>query len=143
MQRSLSMSNKEKRKASKPKQPKPSSRRSQPSYWMIAAVIAIIFSVGLTVKVTFFSDQAPRYSRNIYQTSSTGDGSLGSQAWLVASKFKCACGGCGELPLIECSCDMPRGALEEKGFINKKLKDGLSVEEVIQMVEKEYGHKIM
>ena len=37
---------------------------------------------------------------------------------------------------------MPRGAKEEKDFIRKNLQQGLGVDEVITLVEKEYGHRI-
>ena len=55
----------------------------------------------------------------------------------------CACGGCGELPLVECDCDMPRGALEAKAYIRAKLEEGLSVESVIRLVDEVYGHRIV
>ena len=67
---------------------------------------------------------------------------LAGQVQLVAANFRCACGGCGELFLIDCTCDMPRGAKEEKDFIRKNLQQGLSVDEVTTLVEKEYGHRI-
>jgi hypothetical protein len=37
---------------------------------------------------------------------------------------------------------MPRGAIEEKNFIRNKLQQGLTVEQVVILVEKEYGHRI-
>jgi hypothetical protein len=61
---------------------------------------------------------------------------------LVVSEFRCACGGCGELPLLDCNCDMPRGALEEKRYIRSKLQEGVPVDRVIQMVEGLYGHRM-
>lgn len=60
----------------------------------------------------------------------------------VAGNFKCACGGCGELPLETCTCDMPRGSVEEKKFIREKLAEGFTVEQVIELLDKEYGHRI-
>jgi cytochrome c-type biogenesis protein CcmH/NrfF len=60
----------------------------------------------------------------------------------VAVNFKCACGGCGELPLAECQCDMPKGAVEEKSFIRTKLAEGNTVPEVIELVDQEYGHRV-
>ena len=44
--------------------------------------------------------------------------------------------------MIDCTCDMPRGAKEEKDFIRRNLQKGLSVDEVITPVEKAYGHRI-
>ncbi len=50
----------------------------------------------------------------------------------VAENFKCACGGCGELPLATSECDMPKGSVEEKNFIREKLAEGSTVEQVIE-----------
>jgi hypothetical protein len=36
---------------------------------------------------------------------------------------------------------MPRGALEEKKFIREKLKEGFTVDQVIQRVEGKYGFR--
>jgi len=116
--------------------------KAEPSYWMVVAFIAIAFAVGLTVKIAlspqtaFNSGAAPHYA------AAPTKSALDSQIKLVTANFKCACGGCGELPLIDCTCDMPRGAVEEKDFIRNKLNQGLSVDQVIQEVEKVYGHRI-
>jgi len=37
---------------------------------------------------------------------------------------------------------MPRGVKEEKDFIRRNLQQGLSVDEVVTLVEKEYGYRI-
>jgi len=67
--------------------------------------------------------------------------SVEDQVRQVAVNFKCACGGCGELPLAECQCDMPEGAVEEKSFIRTKLAEGFTVPEVIDLVDQKYGHR--
>jgi hypothetical protein len=121
---------------------KPVSRGKEPSYWMIVAIIALVFVIGLTVKIMFYPSEGVQPQAQNYQTPPPGNESLERQVQLVAAEFKCACGGCGELPLIECTCDMPRGALEEKEFIRKKLGGGLTVEQVIPLVDKKYGYKI-
>ncbi len=121
---------------------KTGSGRKEPPYWMIVAIISIAFVMALGIKIIFFPDPAPSSTAEIQQTSSTPEEDLKGQILLVASEFRCACGGCGELPLIECECDMPRGAQEEKRFIRKRLEKGLSVEQVIQWVEKKYGNRI-
>jgi ribosomal protein L37E len=118
------------------------SKGREPSYWIIAAVIALIFSVGLGVKMAFYPSQEIQQGERTYQVPVVADDSVERKVQLVASNFKCACGGCGELPLIECECDMPRGAQEEKDFIRKKLREGLTVNHVIQLVEKKYGLRI-
>jgi cytochrome c-type biogenesis protein CcmH/NrfF len=60
----------------------------------------------------------------------------------VAKNFKCPCGGCGEDPLETCTCDMPKGAVETKSFIREKLSEGFTVEQVIELVDKKYGHRV-
>jgi cytochrome c-type biogenesis protein CcmH/NrfF len=62
---------------------------------------------------------------------------------IVAANFKCACGQCGELFLIDCTCDMARGAVEEKNFIRTKLRQGMAVDQVIDRMDREYGHRII
>ena len=127
-------------------QPQSRTKIPEPSYWKIVAMIAIVFSQGLVVKVVFFPPQPmiinPGVSGN-YQIQSQSNDRLISQIRLVTANFRCACGGCGELPLIDCTCDMPRGAVEEKAYIYDQLKKGLTVEQVILRVEEKYGHRIM
>lgn len=76
-------------------------------------------------------------------TGSNNNSAIEGKVGLVAANFRCACGGCGELFLVDCTCDMPRGAVEEKDFIRNKLKQGLTVEQVIQLVDQQYGHRIL
>ena len=114
----------------------------QPNNWMIMAFIVFFFAAGVMVKVVFSPSGDIKPARQNFQTNSTNDSALESQVQLVAANFRCACGGCGELFLIDCTCDMPRGAKEEKEFIRQNLQQGLSVDEVITLVEKEYGHRI-
>jgi hypothetical protein len=37
---------------------------------------------------------------------------------------------------------MPKGAVEEKNFIPTKLNEGNTVPQVIELVDKKYGHKV-
>ena len=121
---------------------KADSRGKEPSYWMIVAITALIFSIGLAVKMAFYPSPDIPKGEQMYTVPLSADDSMESQVQLVASNFKCACGGCGELPLVECNCDMPRGALEEKAFIRQKLRDGFTIDQVIQLVDGKYGLKI-
>lgn len=112
------------------------------NHWMLIAIVAIFFSLGLVAKVIFFPKEKARGVRSVgYQTASTVDPSLEEKVMAVSANFRCACGGCGELPLIQCECDMPRGAKEEKDFMRRMLKEGFSVERVIQLVDEKYGHR--
>ena len=123
-------------------QPKVSRSGWQPSYWMIVAFIAIFFAGGVMLKAVFLPTSPVSTSGSNYQPVSGANSNLAGQVQLVAANFRCACGGCGELFLIDCTCDMPRGAKEEKDFIRKNLQQGLSVDEVVTLVETEYGHRI-
>jgi cytochrome c-type biogenesis protein CcmH/NrfF len=128
-----------KREVSRPQQ---STGGWQPNYWMIVALIVIFFSGGIMIKA-FYSPSPGNVTpvSNVSSGSNVNSAKEG-QVGLVAANFRCACGGCGELFLVDCTCDMPRGAVEEKEFIRDKLRQGLSVDQVIDLVEKEYGHRI-
>ena len=116
-----------------------SKRQPEASYLKITAVIVSLFAVGFFIKVAFFQQGAPIYPTGSETSSSRLDGSIEYRVQQVAANFKCACGGCDELPLAECTCDMPRGAREEKNFIRNKLREGLTVEQVVQLVNDKYG----
>ncbi len=108
--------------------------------WVIVSVVALIISAGLIAKIVFVNNDPPV---NIKQNASTQSPDIvnsDARVQLVASRFRCACGGCGELPLDECTCDMPRGAVEEKNFIRKKLQEGLTIDQVVKAVNEKYGH---
>jgi hypothetical protein len=136
------MAKRRKKKSRSVSQPKVSSSGWQPSYWMIVALIAIFFAGGVMVKAIL--SPAPRISAGVpdIQYASGKSSALESQVRLVAANFRCACGGCGELFLVDCTCDMPRGAKEEKDYIRKNLMQGRNIDEVIVRVEQEYGHRI-
>lgn len=115
-----------------------------PSYKTIALVIGMVFLLGFAVKlgINFSKEKNP----SPLPASSPPAASLlkvdETKVIAVAKNFKCACGGCGELPLETCSCDMPKGAVEEKNFIREKLNEGFTVEQVIELLDKKYGHRV-
>ena len=115
-----------------------------PSYKTIALVIGMIFLAGLAVKLAvtfseggglFKSNSAPVLTSSMVEVDE-------AQVIAVAKNFKCACGGCGELPLATCNCDMSKGSVEEKRFIREKLAEGFTVEQVIEQLDKKYGHRV-
>jgi hypothetical protein len=106
------------------------------------AAILFFFSAGFVVKMVFAPVSGADNGSIGYRANSGGNATLESQVKLVAANFRCACGQCGELFLVDCTCDMPRGAKEEKDFIRKKLQQGLTVDQVIHLVDKAYGHRI-
>lgn len=116
-----------------------------PSYKTIALVVGMIFLGGVTVKLgtTLSKGGNPsKLSSASGQTSTSAINVDESQVIAVAKNFKCACGGCGELPLATCQCEMPKGSVEEKRFIREKLAEGFTVEQVIELLNKEYGHRV-
>jgi hypothetical protein len=123
-------------------QPKAKPAGWQLSYWMIVAFIAIFFAGSVMIKAFFLPTASLTTSVSNNKSAPGANSDIVGQVQLVSANFRCACGGCGELFLIDCTCDMPRGAKEEKDFIRRNLQQGLSVDEVITLVEKEYGHRI-
>lgn len=121
----------------------PHKKPSEAPYWKITAILAVLFCIALIVKMLMAPSpgQKPAVSQTAPLTPSMGLEETKVQ--LVASEFECACEHCGKTSLSDCSCDRPHGALEEKGFIRMKLREGNSVERVIQLLEKQYGHRIM
>ena len=117
-------------------------QRRKPNYWIIVAIAALVISAGLAFKIMSSAPERISSQVQAYQPQRAVDGVLKEQLQRVASEFKCPCGGCGELPLIICDCDMPKGAVEAKAFIRKMLEEGFSVERVIQLVDEKYGHKM-
>lgn len=108
--------------------------------WVIVSVVALIISAGLIAKIVFVNNDAPVNMNQNASTQSSNIVNTDARVQLVASRFRCACGGCGELPLDECTCDMPRGAVEEKNFIRNKLQKGLTIDQVVKAVDEKYGH---
>jgi len=143
-----------KKKKARRQQPKQQPVQTKESnFWKIIAVVAIILLAGVTAKTMFSTPSQSVAPISAIQPRSTQavpiqpapslltSNSVEDQVRLVALNFKCACGGCGELPLAECQCDMPQGAVEEKSFIRTKLGEGYTVPQVIELVDKKYGHR--
>ena len=108
--------------------------------WIAVTVVALIVSVGLIAKLVLVSNDTPVNTNQTSSVQSKNVASPDARIQLVASRFRCACGGCGELPLDECTCDMPRGAVEEKNFIRNQLQQGLTIDQVVKQVNEKYGH---
>ncbi len=116
-----------------------------PSYQTIALVIGMILLAGFAVKlaITFSKGRDLSGSNSAAAVTSTPAANVDeAQVIAVARNFKCACGGCGELPLATCQCEMPKGSVEERRFIREKLAEGYTVEQVIEQLDKKYGHRV-
>jgi hypothetical protein len=125
--------------------------------WMITTIVAVALLVGVSAQTMFSPNDNVRSITPIQSTTgqpitiqpktlvptatTLATNSVEDQVLQVALNFKCACGGCGELPLAECQCDMPKGAVEEQSFIRTKLAEGYTVPEVIELVDQKYGHR--
>lgn len=118
-----------------------SSKDKDVSYVVIVAIIAILFCTGFIIKSVVSPNRIPFKSTKVDQTPSKMDPYIERQISLISANFRCACGGCGEMQLIECDCKMPRGAQEEKEFMRQKLEEGFSVEHIIQLVDEKYGYR--
>ena len=142
------MANKKKVQQQRMEQP---AQKKEPNFWKITAIVALILLAGVTAKNFYTPSQGSAPITTIQPATAQpvaiqpndpqASDSVEDQVLQVAVNFKCACGGCGELPLAECLCDMPRGAVEEKSFIRTKLREGFSVPQVIELLDEKYGHK--
>ena len=112
-------------------------------YKKIALIIGLVFLAGLSFQLAkmYWGSEKSLESSSLPAISASADRVSAAQITAVAKNFACACEGCGELPLAQCNCDMPRGALEEKKFIREKLAEGNTVERVIDLLERQYGHR--
>jgi len=125
---------------------------------MITTIVAVVLLLGVSAKTMLSPRENGRSITPIQSTTAqpitiqpktvvptattVATNSVEDQVRQVAVNFKCACGGCGELPLADCQCDMPQGAVEEKSFIRTKLAEGHTVPEVIELVVQKYGHRV-
>ena len=131
------------RRKTKVAQPKTKPGGWQPNYWMMVALIVIFLAGGIMMKALYSPSSGNNRLVPVVSAGSTDNSPIEGQVGLVAANFRCACGGCGELFLVDCTCDMPRGAVETKAFIRNKLGQGMTVDQVIQLVDKQYGHRIL
>lgn len=130
-----------KKRRSHPKSKKTDTIRTKNTLWNIITIAAVIISIGLIANLTFFRSGKFANRTSTRASVALETGTYDDRVQLVASRFSCACGGCGELPLDECTCDMPRGAVEEKRFIHRELEKGRTIDEVIQAVDDTYGYR--
>jgi len=114
-----------------------------PSFKTIGLVIGVIFFLGVLVKAgtTFLKGENRPGLSSSFASVSRSINVDEADVIAVAKNFKCACGRCGELPLATCQCEMSKGSVEEKKFIREKLAEGFTVEQVIELLDKKYGHR--
>lgn len=115
-----------------------------PSFKTIGLVIGVIFLTGVLIKggTNYLKGEGRSGLSSSSASVSRSINADESKVIAVAKNFKCACGGCGELPLVTCQCEMAKGSVEEKRFIREKLAEGYTVEQVIELLDKKYGHRV-
>lgn len=117
---------------------------TNPSFQTIFIYIALFLIAIFLVKqiMTVSKKENPsRLSSTSFSSRIPQSGVDEADVFAVAKNFICACGGCGEQPLETCQCDMPKGSVEEKNFIRKNLAQGLTVDQVIELVDEKYGYR--
>ncbi len=111
---------------------------AQTKWRVITFVLAGVIVVGL---VGFRISSVSRDSRNI-NSGFGADVAWAKEVQQIASEFNCPCGKCGIIRLDLCTCDIPRGAVEVKSYIQNLLNESLQPEAVIFKVEERYGNRI-
>lgn len=117
---------------------------SNPSFQTMFICIALFLIALFLVKQIITVSKKENPSRLSSASLSSGSSKSGvdeASVFAVAKNFICACGKCGEQPLETCTCDMLNGSVEEKSFIRKNLAQGLTVDQVIELVDKKYGYR--
>ena len=125
-------------------------RNRQYTAFGVAIALLIIFAlvVGFTVgnnlrqekTISSVAPSATQYSDSA-AVRLTAD-PLWPQIKAVAEHFICGCMQCGDMPLVECTCAMPNGGTREKQFIREKLAIGHSTEEIIALVQAQFGGRV-
>lgn len=131
-----------KKKEKRPDKASQTHERRSNIAWKIGAIGGGLFFLLVLGKSLFAPGTGPQPKHVSSSYRSGTDPILETKVALVAAEFRCSCGKCGAPPLSECFCGQPKGAKEEKAFIRKKLLEGLSVEEVIQVMDRTYGHRM-
>ncbi len=119
-------------------------KSSGPSFKTIGLLIGAVLLIGILIKTgtTFLKAESDSELSSSSGSVSRSINVDEAQVIYVAKNFKCACGRCGELPLATCNCDMPMGSAEEKRFIRERLAEGYTAEQVIELLDKKYGHRV-
>lgn len=99
--------------------------------------VLILFIIGFGVLQIFKTEEIPQRNTFLNRQNATPTGGIGAtRVDILASKFICSCGTCGELPLESCNCPT---AVEEKNFIQQKINEKLSDNEIIAAVNAKFG----
>lgn len=112
---------------------KSSQKSSYPVLLFAAAAGLVIF-----VSVYFNNGSIPQTSIQTVQVAEqkSNDQALEAKVKVVASRFICSCGTCGEQSLDTCTCG---NAVQQRQFIRMHLQAGQSEEQVILAVNTTYG----
>jgi len=121
-----------------------SSLGSRPRRWAVGAWVGtgLVFAIGLGLAIANLGGRgtvSDRGGDKPDQIAVAAAELSDPRVKEVEASFRCPCGKCGVMELIECQCDMPGGALEVKDAIVKALKGGGSVPGVTEAIAAHYG----
>lgn len=129
-----------------PARKKNTSQNNSQNWPLVAAIFALGLAVGAFAIYATRTGNTPGATPSVAQA--TFDPTLrGPQlaqrfplVYEVAAQFMCPCGSCND-GLEVCDCDMPRGAVEVRGFIYAQVQAGHKAPHITEMVEEKYGHR--
>ncbi len=93
--------------------------------WILILVGGI--SIGISINSYYTQEPKKNSVSNVFSYETLN----------IAKQFVCSCGSCGEKELIACTCPT---AMETKQFIEVSLNNGLTIEDVTEIVKVSIGH---
>lgn len=100
----------------------------------IIIVSVVVLLIGLVIGISLNTKDVKQIN-----TTQAAQTVFASNTLKVAKKFVCSCGTCGEKNLVSCVCGT---AIGTKKFIEGNLQNGMSEEEVVELVKEYYGHYV-
>jgi hypothetical protein len=110
---------------------------------VIGYVVVIVIVLGVAgYFISVFPNRESNVNRGNLNTGSGNNLVWSQDVQRIASNFNCPCGACGVTRLDVCTCDIIKGAVEVKNYIQRFINQGLPEEEIIVKVEGRYGNRI-
>ena len=125
-----------------PKRAKAVQRHGLSSRLVSRGIMVAAGAVVLVIIISWVVSWLPSSRSNNLNVGSGTNVVWSAEVREVAANFNCPCEKCGVARLDICTCDIPRGAVEVKSYIQTLLNEGLSGEEVIRKIEERYGNRI-
>jgi cytochrome c-type biogenesis protein CcmH/NrfF len=101
------------------------------------ATIVLLMVIGGVGVVTLFSvlSETLRPASEV-SMETTADSTIEAQVKLIAVRFSCTCGSCGEEPLDHCTCTTATAVRQE---IRERLIAGRSSNEIVAEINRTHG----